>query len=88
MEKFKYFVLFLKNLTNSNFPLNKSLSFDVPIVGNIPVIGWLFKSKGIENKSMDLYIKLKVDIIKKKNTEKVEMTESKVENNIFLKVKK
>ena len=60
----------------------------VPIVGNIPVIGWLFKSKGIENKSMDLYIKLKVDIIKKKNTEKVEMTESKFENNIFLKVKK
>ena len=60
----------------------------VPIIGNIPVIGWLFKSKGIENKSMDLYIKLKVDIIKKKNTEKVEMTESKFENNIFLKVKK
>ena len=60
----------------------------VPIVGNIPVIGWLFKSKGIENKSMDLYIKLKVDIIKKKNTKKVEITESKFENNIFLKVKK
>lgn len=55
----------------------------VPILGNIPIAGWLFKSKGIENKSTDLYIKLKVDIIKKENIEKIKFTETNFEKNIF-----
>ena len=60
----------------------------IPILGNIPLLGELFKNREIENKSTDLYIKLKVDIIKKEENEKIRFQEIKFEKNIFPRIKK
>ncbi|MDR3260156.1 MAG: general secretion pathway protein GspD [Fusobacteriaceae bacterium] len=46
-----------------------NLESKVPILGNIPILGNLFKKRSIKNEATDIYIKLKVDIPENSNEE-------------------
>jgi general secretion pathway protein D len=46
-----------------------NLESKVPIIGNIPILGNLFKKRSIKNEATDIYIKLKVDIPENSNDE-------------------
>lgn len=54
----------MKSTSSNNF------SNQIPFLGDLPIIGVLFKNRGTANRLKDLYIKLKVDIVDSEEAKK------------------
>lgn len=45
-----------------------NLNSKIPYLGKTPIVGFLFKNQGISHETSDIYVKLKVDVIKDETT--------------------